>query len=263
MIDAGTFDTQHNVGTIERWVTGIAGAALLLGGISRNSAPVRVLAGGLGAGLLWRAATGHCPIYQRFGVSSLQGSESAVMFEGGVTIMKPVAEVYAFYRDLQNLPLFMKHLESVEVIDETRSRWRLAGPGGAHLAWDAEIIEERAGELIAWQSLPHSQISSFGEVRFQEAPGGRGTELTVTFGYVTTHAIAAIGAKLLAPLTELTLAEEVRNLKQILETGEIATTVGQPNGRMELPRAVESSPEIPMGYVTQPIEQLHEERGAL
>jgi uncharacterized membrane protein len=149
-----------------------------------------------------------------------------------ITINRPPEDVYRFWRDLQNLPLFMYHLESVAVTDEKRSHWVAKAPAGMKVKWDAEIIEDRPNELIAWRSLEGSDVDNSGSVRFERAPGGRGTVLRVEIQYCPpAGATGAAVAKLFGEEPAQQVEEDLRRLKQVIETGEILTTRGQPAGR--------------------------------
>lgn len=161
------------------------------------------------------------------------------------TVNRSREEVYAFWRQLENLPRFMTHLESVEVLGNQRSRWTARGPAGVRLSWEAETIEDSPNRSISWRSLPGSQIDNRGTVRFDRAPGNRGTELRVQLEYAPPggRAVNTL-AKLIGRSPEQVIQEDLRRLKRLLETGEIPTSSGstsilqpaQPTGYSE-PRA--------------------------
>lgn len=139
-----------------------------------------------------------------------------------ITIGLPVEEVYAFWRDFANLPRFMRHLESVVVIDATRSRWKAKAPFGGSVEWEAEIVAEHPNESISWRSVEGSQIRNSGVVRFAPAPGGRGTEVRVELEYKPPF--GKLGSKVAMLWREeprQQVADDLRHLKQMLETGEI------------------------------------------
>jgi uncharacterized membrane protein len=139
------------------------------------------------------------------------------------TIRKPQEEVYDFWRDLENLPRFMVHLESVQVLDETRSRWRARGPAGRSVEWEAELVEERPAELLRWRSRPGADVEHAGTVRLSPAPGDRGTEVVVELTYAPPGGeLGALAAKMLGEEPATQLADDQRRLKQVLETGELA-----------------------------------------
>jgi uncharacterized membrane protein len=140
-------------------------------------------------------------------------------------------EVYELWRDFANLPRFMWQLESVEVTGERTSRWRANGPGGLSVEWEAEIVEDRPGELIAWRSLGEADVPNSGSVRFAPAPGDRGTEVHVELEYAPPGGkAAATVAKLFGEEPATQLADDLRRFKQIVEVGEILRSDGAPGG---------------------------------
>ena len=148
------------------------------------------------------------------------------------TVSKPPEELFAFWRRLENLPAFMKHVESVEALDAKRSHWKVRAPGGTTVEWDAEIVEEEPGRLISWRSLPGSEIENGGSVRFRPATGNRGTVVEVTMFYEPPAGnVGAVIAKLFGEEPQLQVREDLRRFKQLTETGEIPTTEGQSSGR--------------------------------
>ena len=143
-----------------------------------------------------------------------------------VTVNRPVEEVYGFWRNFENLPQFMKHLDSVRNTGEGRSHWRARSPGdAAAVDWDVEVVEDRANELIAWRILGVSEISGTGRVRFVAAPGERGTEIHAEFEYAPPGGpVGAKVARFLRDIPGVKLENELNLLKQILETGEIVNS---------------------------------------
>lgn len=143
--------------------------------------------------------------------------------KSAITINRPPEEIYRFWRDFTNLPRFMSHLEEVRITGERRSHWRARGPAGVRAEWDAEIIEDVPNERIAWRSLEGADVANSGLVTFRPGPGGRGTEVRVELRYAPPG--GAIGGKVLELLGEAPgqqVREELRSLKQFIETGEIA-----------------------------------------
>ncbi len=139
-----------------------------------------------------------------------------------ITIAKPPAQVYEFWRDFRNLPRFMDHLESVEVIDDTRSRWRARAPAGGSVAWDAEIVDDRPHERISWRSVEDADVQNAGSVSFRPAPGGRGTEIHVDFRYdPPAGKLGAAVATLFGEEPGHSVKSDLRRLKQVLETGDV------------------------------------------
>src|SRR4051812_14241383 len=126
------------------------------------------------APLLYRGTTGRWPVPRKI-AQSASDAVAPVPIETAVTIGKPADELYRFWRQLENLPRFMKNLESVTELGGRRSHWVGKSPLGFKLEWDAEILEEREGKLLSWRSLPGSDVQNAGTVFFDAATGGRGT----------------------------------------------------------------------------------------
>jgi uncharacterized membrane protein len=146
----------------------------------------------------------------------------AVHVTESLTIRRPRHEVYGFWHNFENLPRFMAHLESVQVLDNRRSRWKAKAPAGATVEWEAETIEDRPNELIAWRSLPDASIPNSGSVRFKDAPGNRGTEVQVELRYDPPGGkIGALIAKLFGEEPQQQVKGDLRRFKQVMETGEI------------------------------------------
>jgi uncharacterized membrane protein len=167
-------------------------------------------------------------------LSRLNGARGAgvIRLAQSVTINRSPEEIYRFWRDLQNLPRFMKHLESVRATGDKRSHWAAKAPAGRTVEWDAEITEDRPNELIAWRSLEGADVDSVGHVRFERAPGGRGTIVKVEMQYSPPAGrVGATVAKLLGAGPEWRIKDDLRRFKQLMEVGEIITTEGQPAGR--------------------------------
>ena len=149
-----------------------------------------------------------------------------------MTINRPAEELFSFWRNFENLPRVMEHVESVRILDSSRSHWVVRRPGNKTIEWDAEIINEHPNELIAWRTLEGSDVHHAGTIRFTPAPGGRGTEVKLAVEYeVAGGKFIASLAKLLRRSPEQQMREDLRHFKQIMETGEIPSTVGQPAGR--------------------------------
>jgi uncharacterized membrane protein len=152
---------------------------------------------------------------------------SRVRVERVTTVNKPVHEVYEFWREFQNFPRFMRHLESVEVLGDRRSRWRAKAPAGQTVEWEAEMLEDRQDEWIAWRSLPGSQVENSGSVRFSPAPGARGTEVRVQLQYSPPAGRVGRGiAWLFGEEPEQQIHDDLHRFKQLMETGEIPLSDG-------------------------------------
>jgi len=177
-----------NVGDTERYLSMGAGALLALGGLSRGTLGGLGLAL-LGGGLLYRGMSGHCHLYQAMGIDTSGKSPvtsveagSGVKVERSITVNRSPSELYAFWRRLENLPQVMTHLVEVRDLGD-RSHWVAKGPMGYQVEWDAEIINDRPGELIAWRSLEGASVANAGSVHFHRAPGDRETEIKVVLKY--------------------------------------------------------------------------------
>lgn len=205
-----------------RWALGVGGVALVSLALRRGLL-LRALAVTAGAGMIYRAYTGENPIEAllKFRMNALPvGSEDTIVIERSIVIEKPRQEIYRFFRKLENLPRFMSHLESVDE-DNGRSHWRAKAPGGMTVEWDAEVLEERPGDLLRWRSVEGSDVSHFGSVQFKDAMNGKGTELTVHLEYVPPiGAVGQIIAKLLGDDPETEVEEDLHSLKRMLEQGE-------------------------------------------
>ena len=152
-----------------------------------------------------------------------------------VTVGKSRQEVYDFWREFTRFPQFMDNVESVEKLDDKRSRWTIAAPAGASVELVTRITEDRAGEIIAWESEPESQIATKGQVEFLEAAPGRGTVVRLLMRYDPPGGIIGRGiAKLLQREPQVQARRDLRRFKQLIETGEV-TTNASPSGRGEDP----------------------------
>ena len=218
-----------NVEKPERIGSVAAGAALALFGLSRKSLPGLLLAVVAGA-LVKRGVTGHCEVYQSLGVNSRQlNTEHGVPGNKGIkvtqsiTVWRPKEEVYSYWRKLENLALFMEHVESVKELDSRRSAWVVKGPMGHNVEWTAHIITDRENEMISWESLPGAEVQNAGSVWFQPTPDGRSTEVKVSLQYLPpAGVVGAVVAKLLGEAPEQQLANDLAQFKKLIESGEVA-----------------------------------------
>lgn len=157
--------------------------------------------------------------------------ERMILTETAVTVNRPPAEAYRFWRDLENLPSFMAHLESVRVDDGNRSHWVARGPAGRSVEWDAEIVDDRPEELITWRSLPGTRVPNCGRVRLRPAPGDRGTEVRVELAYAPpAGSLGRRVAKLFGEEPEQQIRDDLRRFKQVLEAGEVVRSDASPDG---------------------------------
>lgn len=210
---------------VRRWAAGLGGFAVLGWAVRRRrwwSIPAVAAA----TPLLYRSLCDRWPV-----------ARHAAPFEVEVTLSvhRPAAEVYRFWRQLENLPLFMRHLESVEDRGDGTSHWVARTPGETdlplELSWDAEIVEEQEGRLLSWRSLPGSRVQTTGSVVFEQAPGDRGTIVRVRMEIGPPGGDAAqVVAPFFATMTEHQVREDLRRFKHLMEADEIPTTEAQPTG---------------------------------
>jgi len=226
--------TNVNVGPIERAASVVGGVAMLAVAFARPS-KARLPLALSGGYLLYRGISGHCVSYDLLGIKRVaddDGQVGGILVEQAVTVSRPREEVYRFWRNLENLPRFMEHLESVRFTADRRSHWVSRGPLGTRVSWDAEIVEDEPNERIVWASIPGSDVQNSGWVLFAEAPGGRGTEVTVSLTYnPPAGSTGAAVAKLFGSDASTAVREDLRRFKQIMEAGEAPTSDGQPSGR--------------------------------
>jgi uncharacterized membrane protein len=156
------------------------------------------------------------------GGSNVVDSAKGIRVKTAITIGRPVTEVYGFWRNFENLPRFMSHLESVEVQDGGRSHWAAIGPAGMRMEWDAETVEDLPNELISWRSLPGGQVDTAGYVRFRPAPGDRGTEIVVEMRYDPPGGVLGASiAKLFGESGQEVVTRDLQAFKNVLEVGEV------------------------------------------
>lgn len=139
-----------------------------------------------------------------------------------ITVNRPPEEVYGFWQNFENFPRFMSHLESVQTNGNGRSHWKATGPAGTTVEWDAELVEDRPNELLAWRSVAGAEVENAGAVRFTPAPGGRGTEVRVDLEYSPPAGVfGAAVAKLFGQAPEQQMDTDLRAFKQVMELGEV------------------------------------------
>lgn len=154
------------------------------------------------------------------------------------TVYQPPDVVYGWWRDFENLPRFMTHLERVEVVDERRSHWVAKAPGGT-IEWDAQVVADKPNTRIAWRSEPGAMIDTEGKVTFAPAPGERGTEVRVQVDYRVPGGAAGVAVAWLAgEAPDEQVREDLRRFKAVVETGEVLEAPAQPSGRRPLAQRV-------------------------
>jgi uncharacterized membrane protein len=216
---------KPNISATARLASTIAGAALAAVGYQRSN---RAL-GALGLGLIARGASGWCPVTaavdrDMYGhTESTQrhlGGPGGVIVEDAITIHRPVDEVYTYWRNLENLPRFMDHLEEVQETDRFHSHWTARGPLGVRVEWDAEVINDIPPTLLSWKSVGDSDVVSAGSVRFKPV-GDSATEVHVKLQYdPPAGKLGATVAWFFGEDAQHQIAEDLRKFKHLLEGGE-------------------------------------------
>jgi uncharacterized membrane protein len=217
------FEAENRGADTAMRIGALAGAAALVGFAARRRSPMAVSgATAVAIPLVYRGATGRWPLEPSLA--------RPVRVVTAITVRRSAEDIYDFWRRLENLPRFMRHLESVEEIDAYRSRWVARTPLG-NVSWEAEITDEERGSRIAWRSLDGSQIDTWGRVELDPAPAGRGTQMRFEISLQPPASrIGRVAAALLQPVTEKEIRHDVHRFKSLMEAGEIPTTQGQPHG---------------------------------
>lgn len=223
---AGGCRLEKNISETERIYSLAGGVGLGLAGLARGGLTGLALTS-IGAGLVWRGYTGHCHAYDALGINNAERNPSTavpaqqgIKLEKTMIIQRPAADLYRFWRRLENLPQVMRHLKSVRSIDSQHSRWVAEGALGKDLEWDAEIINEREDEMLAWASLPNGDMETAGSVHFRPLKNGRGTEVAVSLKYnPPAGKMGAHLATLLGEGLDAKLDEDLATFKQVMETG--------------------------------------------
>lgn len=212
-------EATYNVSNFERGLSIAIGAWMLYRGLKKlPKSPIsNLIKASSGAGILIRGITGFCPVYDYFDIDG--NKTTSVNIRNTFIVNKPRSEVYAFWRKLENLPLFMRHLESVKELDNKRSQWQAKIPNNMlAIKWEAEIVKEEKDGLLSWQSLPGATIENAGKVEFRDALGDQGTELRIMITYRPPAGnIGSQVARLFNPLFEKMVKEDVTNFKQFIE----------------------------------------------
>ena len=217
----------RNISDSERWLSIAAGMGLAAYGLTRRRGASGWMLAAFGGLLVRRGASGHCDTYELFGINTAGtgqdtrralGGSAGMIVDERVTINQPVELLYRFWRNLENLPRVMRHLESVERITDTLSRWRAQGPAGTVVEWNAEVINEVPNKLIAWQSIEGSDVVSAGSVHFDDLGTGRGTRVRVRLQYSPPGGkVGAAIVKLVGRDAATEIRDDLRQFKQSVE----------------------------------------------
>lgn len=223
-------ERDFNVSKFERALSIIIGTWIIYQGLKKlPKSPIsNLIKASSGGWLLMRGVSGFCHVYDYFEIDG--NKTTSVNIRSTIIVNKPRNEVYAFWRKLENLPLFMRHLESVQEIDDTRSHWVAKIPNNmVTLKWDAEIVKDDSNRLLSWQSLPGSTIENAGKIEFRNALGDRGTELRIMITYRPPAGnIGTSVARLFNPMFEKMVKEDVTNFKQFIELRESLAAGDEP-----------------------------------
>ncbi len=219
-------DILVNVGWPERIASIGAGARLLAGGLKNIlNHPVRnTIMTATGGYLIYRGVTGNCPLYTFMNQNARHYKSSNINIRTSVYVDEPRQEVYNFWRNLENLPLFMSHLKSVKTTGEKRSSWEAKLPGNiATISWDAEIVNDEPGKVIGWKSVGGSGIDNAGKVEFMDTADGQGTVIQVVISYLPPPGgfIKSKMAGWLSPAFEKVLRNDINSFKNHIEHSEI------------------------------------------
>lgn len=198
-----------------RILTAAGGAFLTILGLRRGGL-LGIIAAAAGGSLIYKGASGKWPLED---VDLSSSGNSDIDISTSLIINESREKLYSYWRKLENLPSFMKHLEEVDEVTNKRSRWKARVPGGfANLEWEAEIIQEEENSLLAWRSLPDSEIQNSGEVRFEEAPGGMGTRVKTRISYrPPAGEVGEFAAKFFNPAFSEIIKKDLRRFKNYME----------------------------------------------
>jgi uncharacterized membrane protein len=215
---------------LERWATLATATAVIAYGVSRRSMSGAVLAAAA-TPFAYRGLVGEWPNFANGHTGRRDDTRAVLAGDRGINVRESIrlerstSDVFRFWRQLENLPRFMTHLEWVTEFGDRRSHWVARGPRNLRVEWDAEIINEVEDKVIAWRSLPGSDIVTAGAVTFTPVRGGRGTQVAVNLQYEPPAGCAgALVATIAGREPSQTIREDLRRAKQLLETGETPRT---------------------------------------
>jgi uncharacterized membrane protein len=216
----------------ERLLTMVGGGALAWYGLTRRSL-LGLATAAIGGYAVYRSAIGHAPVREGLSLVMSPASEPVVV-EQTITINRSPEEVYAFFRDPENLVRVMQSVESVQVQDEGWFRWVAEPIPGIEIVWHEGIVEDRPNERIVWKVAPDDGIDGSASLTLKPAPGERGVETKLRFEILPPGgALGATVVGMFDSIAEKRLKTYLRHAKQLLETGEIAMVEGQASGRAD------------------------------
>jgi uncharacterized membrane protein len=225
-------DSEQNIGPVQRGASLLAGSTLVAVGLRRRGVGGAVVALA-GADLLYRGATGYCHLLGALEIDTNRRPTAPrwVEIQRSITIQRPRIEVYREWREPQNQPLVWSHFAEVTTATSEGARWRVDAPLGRSLEWETRIVEDRAAELIRWESTG-GDLPNEGTVEFRDAPGEYGTEITLWVRFDPPFGpLGDAAARLFDDGPKLVLAKALRRFKSLAEAGEVASIERNPSAR--------------------------------
>ena len=212
-------DNLMSAASLQR-LASVTGGMMLIGSAFNKNSSRRFMRAMVGCYLTYKGLAGRRTFSEVYHSVEKVAAGRSLNIRVSMVINKPREEVYSLWRNLSNLPLFMKHLRNVQEQDEQYSTWTMDLPGGfGTVQWEAEIVKERPGEMISWQSLPGSSLKNAGKVGFRDSLGGMGTTVDVILTY---HApLGKAGeqiARLFTPVFKNMIEDDIRGFKDFVET---------------------------------------------
>lgn len=235
-----------NMDRNERMASVLGGAGLALLGV-RQKGVAGALLGAAGAALIARGASGHCPVYGAAGIDTSErqrtrrgrpaeaDADAGVSVHASITVSRPPEQAYAVWRDFTNAPKYMDRIAQVEILDETRSRWTATGPMGRSWTWESQVVEDSPGELIAWESLPGSELPNRGWVQFLPA-GNDGRHAEIRYFVEFDPPGGVIGEAIAHAFHDAPremIRGDLRRFRSLLETAHPAPSAGLAIGSEE------------------------------
>jgi uncharacterized membrane protein len=237
--DARRAESRINVGEVERWASAIGGGLMMMHGLRRGTFGGLAMAL-LGGAFVYRGTTGHCQAYEALNIDT-SGKHRAddeehvhkgVLIKHTVTIHRTPMEIYEFVKDPANHHRYMAHVESVEAGDDGTFCWAIEGPLGSTWRFRSRHINEEPGHIVAWRTLPGSDIESAGAIRLEPTWDGRGTDVTMEINFEPPAGVVGMAlARLLGHNPDAQVRGNLRRLKELLEAGEVPMVHGQMAGR--------------------------------
>jgi len=230
---AASFSSWRNVGDMQRMVSAVLGGGLLITGLPKRSWAGAGLSA-VGAALLHRGISGYCAVFDAMGIDTHDDGPStnalgrrkvetarATKIRRTIEVNRPPSELYRFWRSFVNLPQVMSHVDSIQIVNDRLSHWRVKTlPGAPAVEWDAEIINDVENERIGWRSLNGADVDNTGSVEFEPTGDGRRTKLTVTLQYAPPAGrLGTAVAKWLGEDPDSKIAQDLQRFKESMEAG--------------------------------------------